>query len=59
MFFSLPGFQNWQFRYVLHGGTMLLEAVRDDQHLSAILEPRQSIARKADHMIRTMNSQES
>jgi hypothetical protein len=57
MFFSLPGFQNWQFRYVLHGGTMRLEAVQNDLHLSAVLTPLESISRQADQLIRCYGEQ--
>jgi hypothetical protein len=52
MFFSLPGFQNWQFRYVLMGGTMQLEAVQNDLHLTVVLTPLESISRQADQLIR-------
>ena len=52
MFFSLPGFGNWQFRYVLMGGTMQLEAVQNDLHLTAVLTPLESISRQADQLIR-------
>ena len=52
MFFSLPGFQNWQFCYVLHGGTMRLEAVQNDLHLSAVLTPLESVSRQADQLVR-------
>jgi len=58
MFFSLPGFGNWQFRYVLMGGTMQLEAVQNDLHLTAVLTPLESISRQADQLIRCSTHQD-
>jgi len=51
MAFTLPGFEPWRFQYVMQGRTVLLEALRDDLCLCAILQPLDSVARQAHRLI--------
>ena len=51
MAFTLPGFELWRFQYVMQGRTVLLEALRDDLCLCAILQPLESVSRQAHRLI--------
>ena len=42
MTFSLPGFDQWSFQTVMLGSLLVLEALKDDQKLSTVLEPMDS-----------------
>ena len=42
MSFTLPGLLTWQFRIVLIGQHVVLEALSDSQRLSTILDPTSS-----------------
>ena len=47
MTFSLPGFDQWSFQTVMLGSLLVLEALKDDQTLSTVLEPMNSTFSRA------------
>ena len=51
MTFSLPGFDQWSFQTVMLGSLLVLEALKDDQKLSTVLEPMDSTFSRAHSLI--------
>ena len=51
MAFSLPGFDQWSFQTVMLGSLLVLEALKDDQKLSTVLEPMDSTFSRAHTLI--------
>ena len=51
MTFSLPGFDQWSFQTVMLGSLLVLEALKDDQKLSTVLEPMDSTLSRAHALI--------
>ena len=47
MTFSLPGFDQWSFQTVMLVSLLVLEALKDDQTLSTVLEPMNSTFSRA------------
>lgn len=48
MNFTLPGFESWNFQIVFYGSVLILEAIRDSETLSTVLQPMDD-TRKPDH----------
>ena len=48
MNFTLPGFDSWNFQIVIYGSILILEAIRDSETLSTVLQPMDD-TRKAAH----------
>ena len=48
MNFTLPGFESWNFQIVFYGSVLILEAIRDSETLSTVLQPMDD-TRKAVH----------
>ena len=53
MSFTLPGLLTWQFRIVLIGQHVVLEALSDSQRLSTILDPTSSRIRRGYDLIQS------
>ena len=53
MSFTLPGLLSWQFRIVLIGQHVVLEASSDSQRLSTILDPTSSHIRSGYDLIQS------
>ena len=53
MSFTLPGLLSWQFRIVLIGQHVVLEASSDSQRLSTILDPTSSRIRSGYDLIQS------
>ena len=53
MSFTLPGLLTWQFRIVLIGQHVVLEASSDSQRLSTILDPTSSRIRRGYDLVQS------
>ena len=53
MSFTLPGLLSWQFRIVLIGQHVVLEASSDSQRLSTVLDPTSSRIRRGYDLIQS------
>ena len=53
MSFTLPGLLTWQFRIVLIGQHVVLEASTDSQRLSTILDPTSSRKRRGYDLVQS------
>ena len=51
MTFSLPGFDQWTFQVVMFGSLLVLEALRDDQILSTVIDPMDSTCSRAHALL--------
>ncbi|MEN9766772.1 MAG: hypothetical protein RLZZ32_732 [Cyanobacteriota bacterium] len=51
MTFSLPGFDQWTFQVVMFGSLMVLEALRDGQTFSTVMDPMDSTCSRAHDLI--------
>ena len=52
MTFTLSGFDSWTFQIVFYGSLLVLEALRDDQRLSTVLNPMDCTRTRAHELIR-------
>ena len=50
MNFSLPDYDSWTFQIVFYGSILILEAIRDSEKLTAVLQPMDD-TRKAAHRL--------
>ena len=50
MHFTLPGFDSWTFQVVFYGSILILEAIRENEKLSTVLQPMDD-TRKAAHRL--------
>ncbi len=55
MNFTLPGFESWNLQIVCFGNILILEAIRDTETLSTVLQPMDD-TRKAAHGLINMPS---
>jgi len=51
MAFSLPGFDQWTFQVVMFGSLLVLEALRDDQTWSTVIDPMDSTFSRAHDLL--------
>ena len=52
MTFSLSGFDSWTFQVVFYGSLLVLEALRDGERLSTVLNPMDDTHARAHELIR-------
>ena len=52
MTFTLSGFDAWTFQIVFYGSLLVLEALRDDERLSTVLDPMDCTRQRAHALIR-------
>ena len=52
MTFTLSGFNSWTFQIVFYGSLLVLEALRDDQRLSTVLQPMDCTRQRVHALIR-------
>ncbi|MFM1900921.1 MAG: hypothetical protein RLZZ216_1497 [Cyanobacteriota bacterium] len=52
MTFTLSGFDSWSFQIVFYGSLLVLEALKDDQRLSTVLNPMDCTRQRAHELIR-------
>ena len=52
MTFTLSGFDSWTFQVVFYGSLLVLEALRDDQRLSTVLNPMDDTHARAHELLR-------
>ena len=51
MTFTLSGFDAWTFQIVFYGSLLVLEALRDDERLSTVLDPMDCTRQRAHALI--------
>ena len=52
MTFTLSGVDAWTFQIVFYGSLLVLEALRDDERLSTVLDPMDCTRQRAHALIR-------